>query len=157
MILKHALPSLACLALSTVAAAANSIRSCDTWEANARNIVLLPEPAIRSYANGNIQLLHLDTGGSPACCSSHLMVLMAAPEGEYYDCSLISFDDRDGFAWITLSETLSTYDPASGLLLEVPARIYLPEESFTNGGYITLLINQGTGDMQAVFIPGPNE
>ena len=154
--IRHLVTAFAATLIGTTAAA-NSIRSCDTWEANARNLVLPPEDSIRAYANGNVQILHLDTGGSPACCSSHLMVLTAAPEDEFYDCALISFSDRNGFAWLTVAETQSTYDPASGLLLEVPARIYLPEESFTNGGMLTLLINQGTGQMQAAFIPGPNE
>jgi len=149
--------ALVATALWSTGAAANEVRSCDTWEANARNLVLLPEPGIQTYANGAVQILHLDTGGSPACCSSHLMVLTAAPEGEYYDCALVSFSGQDGFAWLSVPETHSTYDPGAGLLLEVPARIYLPEQSFTNGGFLTLLINQASGDLQAAFIPGDTE
>ncbi len=40
--IRHLLSALAAVLIGT-AATANSIRSCDTWEANARNIVLLPE------------------------------------------------------------------------------------------------------------------
>lgn len=154
-LLKSVLPLVAALALPAMAQAA-SLRDCDTWEANARNIMFPVTQNVRSYANDTVHLIGLDTG-SPACCSFHLMVLMPSEDGSYYECTLISREEQMGFANLSIADTAAGYDPSIGLRLLVPTYIYLPEQSFSNSGIVELTINQAVGSVTADFIPGPNE
>ena len=148
--------ALAALLSGTAQAQAQSVLDCDRWQANARNLMLPAADHTRSYANDQIHLLGLDTG-SPACCSFYLMVLWPASEGEYLECALIAREGELGFAFAEIARTASGYDPATGLRLEVPVIIYLPEASFTNSGIVGLTINRSTDTVTADFTPGPNE
>ena len=141
-----------CLPLS---AAAQSLRDCDTPEANARNLALPVETAVRSFANGAITLIALDTD-EPACCSGHLMVLHPSGDG-YLACTLISREGVSGFAATFVGETAGRYDPARGLTLDVPVLIHLPEEGFTNSGLVHITVNQAVGSVAADFTPGGAE
>ena len=136
----------AALATATGAQAA-AVRDCDTFEANARNLVLPVEEGVRTFANGNVRLLHLDTGGEPACCSAHLMVLLPDPELPGQICVLISADDRSGFYAIDLPGTKAAYDPATGLSLDVPVALH--DGTASTPRRLRLRINQQTGVVDA--------
>ena len=148
--------ALALAALLPGVAQAQSVLDCDRWQANARNLMLPPAAHSRSYANDQVHLLGLDTG-EPACCSVYLMVLWPASEGEYLECALIAREGELGFAFAEIAQTAAGYDPATGLRLEVPVTIYLPEASFTNSGIVGLTVNRATATVTADFTPGPNE
>jgi hypothetical protein len=77
----------------------------------------------RTFANGAIRIAVLDTGGEPACCSAHLLVLYPAggrDEPDYRACVVISGTPGLGFLWVDIPGTTASYDPARGLLLSVP-------------------------------------
>lgn len=77
----------------------------------------------RTYANGAIRIAHLDTGGEPVCCASHLLVLSPAggvDEPEYRACHVVSAGGGLGFNRVDIPGTTASYDPARGLLLSVP-------------------------------------
>lgn len=138
------------------AAMAADIRDCETWEANARNLWLPPSDGVRSYSNGRVTLIHLDTGGEPVCCSSHLMVLHPAGDGEPWQaCTLISHHEGLGFAALALPGAEAGYDPAHGLTIEVPGQLYLLEESFQNPVLLRVTVNQATGTVTAETRLGP--
>ena len=62
----------------------------------------------------------LDTGGEPACCSLHLLVMSpgaATDEPPYQDCHVISEHDNFGFGNIDFDKLSAAYDPKKGLLL----------------------------------------
>src|SRR5690606_20380504 len=66
------------LALLAPAAMAQVITDCD-WIGNPANIAEPWEINTRTFANGNIRVARLDTGGEPVCCASHLLIL--SPSG----------------------------------------------------------------------------
>lgn len=128
--------------LAASAAKAQNLRDCETFEASARNVDFSQSP--QDYANGAIRLIALDVG-EPAAAAWHLMVLHPDAEGLYQDCTLISRDQSLGYGYIALSEAAASYDPARGLTVEVPARIWLPEQNFQNGTTLLVTINQASG------------
>ncbi|MFP7569760.1 hypothetical protein [Marivita sp. S2033] len=120
------------------------VRSCDTFEANARNLMFPVEQNTRSFANGDIRLIALDTGGEPVCCSAHLMVLFPAPEDPGGLCALISNDGSLGWAGILLEKATALYDPAIGLTVSVPVIEYIDGIQDTRLS-IAVNVNQQSG------------
>jgi len=112
--------SMACL---PVLATAQAITECD-WIGNPANIVEPWEDNSRTYANGNIRVAWLDTGGEPVCCSSHLLILMPSGDGSnepiYRQCRVASARPGEGFFSVDVAGINASYDPAKGLLLSVP-------------------------------------
>jgi hypothetical protein len=102
---------------------AQAIRDCNTWEANARHVMMPPEVAVRSFAEGGIRVIGLDTA-EPACCSAHLMVEYQLPDEPFPHCALVSATEGQGFSGLLMAELAASYDPARGLVLTLPAGRY---------------------------------
>lgn len=142
----RSLAGAATICIVTGLAQAQNTRDCDTFEANARNLIFPVAENIRSYANGAIRFIALDTGGEPACCSSHLMVL--SPDPEYSAgqvCTLISNRDAFGFSDVDLSRARSSYDAAAGLRVRVPIELYNADGSGSTPDELIVTVNQQTG------------
>ena len=144
-----ALGLLAALAVAAPAVAVTQ-RGCDTFEANARNLVFPPELSTRSHANGAVRLLWLDTGGEPACCSSHLMVTLPSPEDPGDLCVLISGDP--GWTHIDLAQARAAYDPATGLTLRMAVGAF--DGNRTVAETLSVTIDQQSGTVTARQTPG---
>lgn len=94
------------------------VRDCDGTTEAAFNIVEPWETSSRTFYQGRVRVAWLDTGGEPACCSAHLLIVFYCdddPEG--FTCRLISDQEARGFAAIDFKSLKSSYDPARGLLL----------------------------------------
>ena len=105
--------------------AQGAIIDCTDGPSSVHNIVEPLDKSTRTYANGTIRILHLDTGGEPACCSSYMAILAPDPVNELGDrqCKLLADTHSGlGFMAIELQDIQSSYDPAQGLLLRVPVR-----------------------------------
>ena len=133
--------------LAAAPAAAQEVQSCDGFVASARN-VFWPD-ATRTFANGAIRLVHLDTAGEPACCSAHLMVTYPSPEDPFDLCALVSADGTMGWQGLSLSRADASYDPARGLTVRVPASEY--GEVHATPLSILVTINQQTGEIRAEY------
>jgi len=95
----------------------------------------------------DIRILHLDTGGEPACCSSYMAILSANPNDELGDrqCNLLVSDANGlGFMDIAVDRVRSTYDTIKGLLLSVPVSLY-GDGSTSTEKRINVRINQALG------------
>ena len=117
---------LAPLALLASAAAAAEVGPCGDLN-RIDNLV----GQIKAYSQGKIRVAHVDTGGEPVCCSSHLLLLVPNIEtGGGTLCFAVSDqagrDEKSarGFANIDLSRIAASYDPQHGLLLTVPYALY---------------------------------
>ena len=135
---------IAVLALAASPAAAQTVRDCDTWEAGARNVVW--EDPSRTFANGAIRLVSLDTE-EPACCYAHLLVLYPDPEMGYQTCALVSGPNDLGLAGLSLKEATARYDAATGLTVSVPIGRYDGERSVPD--LLEVTIDQQTGTVSA--------
>ena len=100
----------------------------------------------RTFANGKIRVVELDTG-EPACCSFHLAILAPNPKDElgFRQCVTVSDGaEWTGFQSINLKQTKSSYDAGLGLLLTVPIERYI-DGIQSNKGELRIRINQATG------------
>jgi len=106
------------------------------------------EMSMKAYANGSIKFVVVHNGKSAA--SDALFLAVFSPFGPGDDrrrCHLIGRDIGVGYANIGLDRASADYSAATGLTVELPARIYLPEEGFTNGTLLSVTVNQATQDV----------
>ena len=83
----------------------------------------------KSYSDGKIKIAHVDTDGEPVCCSSHLLVIIPAPDmgSQCFAVSQTaakSDGSARGFSNIEFSRIKSSYNAKRGLLLDVPYTLY---------------------------------
>ncbi|WP_417599492.1 hypothetical protein [Pararhodobacter oceanensis] len=138
-------------ALLPVIASAQVVGECD-WLGNAANIAEPWEVNSRTFANGNIRIALLDTGGEPVCCSAHLLVLSPSGNGSdgpvYRQCRVVSATAGQGFYSMDIPGITASYDPARGLLVSVPVGHW--HQGMDSGagpipGRMDIRINQANG------------
>lgn len=128
---------------------AASLNECD-WVSSVRNVWEPWEESTRTFANGQIRIVAMDTGGEPVCCSQYLVILSPNPEWGR-SCTVLASTDGSGFLDVYFNEITASYDPAKGLLLSVPVGYYDYEASGVerfNPEDILVRINQGTGSVE---------
>ncbi len=132
---------------------AQQVRECD-WHASAWNLAEPWEENTRTFANGAVRLALLDTI-EPAAAPFHLL-LLSPPHDELgaRQCRIVSFQGDLGFGDIGFASLSASYDPAIGLIFEVPATIYLPEENFANPSLLRITLNQASGAVGTQVYPG---
>lgn len=137
----------ACLVATPLAA--QTLRDCDTFEANARNTYGPYSETIREYANGAIRVIALDVG-EPASGSFHVMVTYPHPDDPWPHCALISNEATIGFGWLNMAETDASYDPATGLTVTIPVENVSGVASWDQ--LLSITVNQATGTVTPVLI-----
>ena len=102
--------------------------------------------ATRTFANGKIRIIALDTA-EPACCSFHLAIIAPDPENELGLRQCVALNDGSewtGFQFVDVQGTVSSYDPGLGLLLSVPVERYI-DGTRSSKLIVDVRINQATG------------
>ena len=107
----------------------------ETPFSGAQYLVFPASQNVRTYANGDIKIMHLNTYFEPAGGASHLMVIYPRKNDFFPHSRIIST-----FSYIFLPQTKSTYDPATGLTLTIPVSIFDGEDFVMRN--LTLTINQ---------------
>ena len=135
-------------ALAASPLAAQTISSCEAHLAASVHAVAEPlEANTRTYANGAIRVIKMDTG-APACCPEYLVILHpagAAPDEQYRKCTLVSIEPDLGFSRIEFDTHSAAYDPARGLTLSFIVEI--PFGNSVSAGGLDITINQATGEV----------
>ncbi len=127
-------------------AAAQTALPCD-WQARADSIVEPWEENTATFANTAVRVALLDTI-EPAAGAAYLLILHPPlDELGARTCTVVGLDDGLGYAAIYFQDLEAGYDPAVGLTFDVPAVIYLPEQSFQNSTLLSITVNQATGDV----------
>ncbi|MEL6375003.1 MAG: hypothetical protein AAFR04_13670 [Pseudomonadota bacterium] len=126
--------------ISTTFAHAAQLQQCGGYRTDVTSLVDL-----RSFANGNIKLVHYDTGGEPVCCSSHLAIVHPAPGSDAgVKCTLLTGPaSAPGFTDVELKRVKGRYVAGKGLRLSIPVQVYTGSSSVRR--WHTLTINQKTG------------
>ncbi|WP_137702494.1 hypothetical protein [Marimonas lutisalis] len=129
-------------------AQAQEVSQCD-HRAHADGIPEPWEANTRSFANGEVRVALIDRI-EPAAGAFYLLILHP-PRGVLGErrCSLVGFGSGMGYAALDFAALTAGYDPARGLTLSLPGRLYLPEEGFTNSLIIHATVNQATGQVTA--------
>lgn len=135
-----------CLALLGAPLHAQSVTPCD-WQASAQALVEPWEENTKQFGNGAVRLAALDTI-EPAVASAYLLVL-SPPLNEIGErqCRVVGFDDQMGFAALYFDKLTTDYDPATGLIFELPVQIVTADLSFSNGALLSVTLNQSSGDI----------
>ena len=137
---------LAAAAAASAPASAQVVGECEGFVANARNVDWT-QPS-RTYGNGDIRLVVLDTE-EPAAAAFHLMVLFPDREVGFQDCRIASLAAQGGgYAGIDLGAAIATYDPATGLTVELPV-VVLDGDGEPAPETLTVTINRATGEVTA--------
>jgi hypothetical protein len=144
-VMKKLMMALALATATSPALAEATISQC----AGPARVDAIVEPwskATRTFANGAIRLVLLDTI-EPACCYAHLAILAPNPGDELGARQCVALSDGSewtGFQSIDLAGAKSSYDPAKGLLLSIPVERYI-DGIRSHKAVIDVRINQATG------------
>lgn len=141
-----------CLTCLAMPGLAQSVADCD-WRASAQAVVEPWEDNTRTFANGQTRLALLDTV-EPAAGAFHLLIL-SPPLNELGErqCRVLSYDGTMGFAGMAFGELSAGYDPARGLLFDIPVSYFDPTLGDTTGGWLSFEVNQATGQILANIGP----
>lgn len=116
-----------------------TVSECDDYRSGIQALAEPWEANSRTYLRGAVRIARVDTGGEPACCSAHLVVLTTKPEDEAGPaeavCRVISQKDQLGFMSIDFASIRYSYTPANGLNLLVPFRTYVDGIKSTPGAF----------------------
>ena len=125
------------------------IQDCSVVDFDTANIAEPFEENLRPYANGNVQLMVVDTNES-VVGAFHLLVF-SPPYDEFGKggCKGISYGAGVGFDAVSLKEAGAQYDPKTGLSLELPVAV---RAVGMNEGLLSLTLNQATGQIKAEII-----
>jgi hypothetical protein len=132
--------ALAATAMIAGPAAAVVVEPCE-GVATVENIAEPWEANSKSFYNGEVRLAVVDTGGEPACCSTHLMVLYNEDPGDepaYRACKMVSDQPGRGFGDVVFKDLKATYDPATGLTFSVPIAVAKEDGSGSTPGVAKL-------------------
>ncbi|SDF71012.1 hypothetical protein SAMN04488117_106224 [Celeribacter baekdonensis] len=132
-------------------AQAQEATPCD-WRASAASVVEPWDENARTFANGAVRLALLDTI-EPAAAAFHVLVL-SPPFDEVggRQCRIISADAAgSGFEAIDFAALEADYEPSTGLLFMMPARLYDPEDGPVKMGRLSFALNQATGEIATLF------
>jgi hypothetical protein len=150
--MKIVLTAAAALALAACAQAV-TVRDCDGTTDSARNIVEPWERSTRQYYDKLVRVTHLDTGGEPVCCSSHLMVTFPSAgqdEPVYAECKLVGTGEGTGFLSIDFAKLTAKYDAKTGLTMTFPYTTYNPDSVDHPSGVAKLRLNLKTGELKTL-------
>jgi hypothetical protein len=138
----------ATLAACAVPVAAQTVTSCDRWEARAENIAEPWEQMTRTFSNGAVRLVVMDAV-EPAVGPLHLLIL-SPPYSELGErqCRMISVSGA-GFAGIGFADLTAAYDPQTGLGFDVPVSVYDGEAADFRPVRLGITLNQATGAISA--------
>lgn len=135
MRLTAALAAAALLALGATPAAAGPAMVQDCTDYAMTTYVMEPwEESTRTFYNGQVRLVLVDTDGEPACCSTWLVAIFPNVEDELggRTCRMVGSGEGMGFTGVDMKGVKSAYDAATGLTLTVPVRRMIDGDAIVN-------------------------
>lgn len=137
-----------CTALFASALSAQEIMPCG-WQASARNIVEPWDENTRTFANGDVRVVNLDTV-EPAAGFAFLMIVSPPYDAlGSRQCVTVGHANAMGFAGLAFDGLTSDYDPAIGLIFDVVVSTYDPETAQSSQRMLNITVNQATGEIGA--------
>lgn len=128
-------------------AAAQEVRDCND-RVNGGLIIDPNTMSGRAYANGEVTIGVVHDGRSNSTDS--LFVVVFAPDADapgQKACRMIGRGEMRGYANVRLEVAEANYTAADGLTVQIPARIYLKEEAFSNTTVLSVNVNRATNEI----------
>jgi hypothetical protein len=125
----------AALIAAMLPATAAEVRDCD-FAASLQTLVEPWEKNIRTFYDGKVRVARVDTWGEPACCSTHLLIMIPNndPTEHARICKVVGDKGTNGFQDIQFNRIKTRYDAGRGLLIEFPYKRYVDGVRFQPGG-----------------------
>ena len=147
----------AILAVALVAAtpaSAVTVKRCDDGDTYVQSAAAIAEPwekNTRTFYNGEVRVALMDTGGEPACCSMHLLILAPDPRNEdgSRSCWLVNNEGGMGFVNIDFTHVATRYDAGKGLLITFPYALYSDIGRPGEQGTAHVRVNLASGSVTA--------
>lgn len=139
--------TLAILLALTAPAVAQEVGDCD-WKAGADVVAEPWDVNSRTFSNGAVRLALIDTI-EPAALPFHLLVL-SPPYDDVgaRQCRVVSYQGGMGFYDIDFTALTANYDPAVGLIFDLPVQIWVSDGNIVvRRLHVTL--NQASGKITA--------
>ncbi|MBP0483683.1 hypothetical protein [Sagittula salina] len=129
---------------------APTVMDCD-WQSSAQFVAEPWEANTRTFANGRTRLALIDTV-EPVGGWAWLMIL-SPPHDElgFRQCRMVG-NNGMGFSRLDFDMLSADYDPARGLIFDVPAGWYMDGTDDDPWQWIRITLNQLTGDI-AIEVP----
>lgn len=111
---------------SSMANYTSQVSTCDSWVTDMRFIVEPWSDHTKTFYNGKVRIVHIDTMGEPVCCSSRLLIFMpdsTDPLGGQ-KCFQVVGNSGNGYEWLDFKNISASYSPVLGLLLNIPVTFY---------------------------------
>lgn len=145
----HAMRLTALALAVAMPAAAQDVAKCD-WRGAAQAIAEPWENNTATFANGAIRLAVMDLQ-EPAAGAMHLLIL-SPPHTELGErqCRVVSADGSFGFAGLSLVGATTSYDPAAGLTVSLPAKRWSAGDIFTDT-WLHVTVNQASGAITGIL------
>lgn len=141
------LAAAAVLLVSTPPAFALNVRDCDDV-ASASNLLEPWEANTKTFYKGEVRVAVVDTGGEPACCSAHLLIILPdkslEDEGGGRICKLVEQKGDSGFMGIYFDKVTASYDAKKGLLVTFPYQFSKDGDPKQGTGKVRVNITKGT-------------
>lgn len=100
------------------------LTNCVVPEASAEFLVFPVSENTRTFGNGDVRFIHLNTFGEPAAGASRILIQDRKRSELGFVCGLATITDAVGFSDVDLSNARSSFDPEIGLSVEVPVRAF---------------------------------
>jgi hypothetical protein len=94
-----------------------------------------------------VRVALVDTWGEPACCSTHLLIMIPNNDPTEHSriCKVVGDKGTNGYQDIQFSKIKARYDAARGLLIEYPFKRYIDGAQFQPGvGRVRVNLQRGT-------------
>lgn len=126
---------------------AQDVQTCDGF-LRVGGVVNVTDVSGKAYANGAVRFAVVHDGRDSPTDGMFLAVFSPSPDADARkQCHVVGRDLERGYAAIALNASVADYDSISGLTVQVPARIYVPEEGFTNSTLLSINVNQATHEV----------
>ena len=115
--------------LSAPAMAADLVAGACEGLGSVENLAEPWEETSRTFYNGRVRVA-LSDAIEPACCWAHVIILLPNPDDELggRQCVLINRGNFVGLSGVDFDKMTAKYDPATGLTISLPYRLYDAEE-----------------------------
>lgn len=127
----------------TPASGAVELSACKDTNIGLRDLAISAQGnGVRSFYEGAVLVLMVDTI-EPAAAAAGVVVLLIDPQSELGDRNCFA---ATGFSGLDLDAAKSSYSPATGVILSIPAMTYDQDVGFSKPGKpLILTMNAATG------------
>lgn len=138
---------------SVVAACPAYAQSVLTCDADTQlDLVAAPyDINVRHFANGAVMVAIVDDNRDEVATALSVLVLSPPLDAQgMRQCRRVAATQTDGYAALVLDTAAASYDPATGLTVQLPGLVVSAPNSLGDDIVLGVTINQATGDITPV-------